>query len=329
MDMISSAKPKVSVIIPNYNHARFLRKRVDSVLRQTLSDFELILLDDCSTDDSCSILSSYANDRRVRIEVNSSNSGNTFHQWNKGVRLARGKYVWIAESDDYADERMLQRLVAILEGEARVAFAYCRSWCVSEDDRLEGFLDRYIAYIDSRRWTKDFLADGQEECRNYFLRTNPVANASAVVFRRDLYDRVGGADESLRLCGDWKLWAALALAGQVAYLGEPMNYFRFHDASVRNKSKLVKQDLVEHLRVVAWILDKAAPTESMLTKVRESKSELWVPLVMSTHVPFSVKWDVLRAVRKLDPHPIRRALHPALNTIRLKFARHFSFARHS
>ncbi|HVB58282.1 MAG TPA: glycosyltransferase family 2 protein, partial [Candidatus Acidoferrales bacterium] len=99
--------PTVSVIVPNYNHARFLRKRIDSVLQQTFQDFELILLDDCSTDDSRSILSSYAGDPRIRIEFNDANSGSTFKQWNKGVRLARGKYVWIAESDDYAGEKLL------------------------------------------------------------------------------------------------------------------------------------------------------------------------------------------------------------------------------
>jgi glycosyltransferase involved in cell wall biosynthesis len=320
--------PNISVVIPNYNHARFLRKRIDSVLRQTVSDVELILLDDGSTDDSRSILSSYASDPRVRIEFNNSNSGNTFKQWNKGVRLARGRYVWIAESDDYADERMLERLVAILEADAKVAFAYCRSWRVSADDRLEGFADFYLTHIDSHRWTADFLADGQEECRNYFVRTNPVPNASAVVFRKDLYERVGGADESLRLCGDWKLWGSLALAGRVAYLGEPLNYFRFHDASVRTKSMQVKLDIVEHLRVVGWMLENAAPPDSVLKRVCEDKSEIWVPLVMSTSVPVSVKWAVLRAVMRLDRHPIRRALRPALNTIRRKVARHFSFGWH-
>ena len=90
---------KVSVVIPNYNHARFLPKRVDSVLRQTFQDFDLILLDDCSTDDSRSILSKYADDPRVKIEFNEVNSGSSFKQWNKGVGLARGEYVWIAESD--------------------------------------------------------------------------------------------------------------------------------------------------------------------------------------------------------------------------------------
>jgi glycosyltransferase involved in cell wall biosynthesis len=93
---------------------RFLRRRIESVLCQTYQDFELILLDDCSSDESRSLLSEYAGDPRVRIEFNEVNSGSPFKQWNKGVRLARGQYVWIAESDDYADKRLLERLVAQL-----------------------------------------------------------------------------------------------------------------------------------------------------------------------------------------------------------------------
>jgi glycosyltransferase involved in cell wall biosynthesis len=96
--MVNTSNAKVSVVVPNYNHARFLRKRVDSILGQTFQDFELILLDDCSTDDSRSVLSKYADDPRVRIEFNEVNSGSTFKQWNKGVWLAHGEYVWIAES---------------------------------------------------------------------------------------------------------------------------------------------------------------------------------------------------------------------------------------
>src|ERR1035438_3657642 len=127
--------PKVSIVVPNYNHARFLRRRIESVLRQTFQDFDLILLDDCSTDDSRSILSKYADDPRVKIEFNEVNSGSSFKQWNKGVGLARGEYVWIAESDDYADERLLEKLVARLDSDASVVFSYCRSWGVSLDGR--------------------------------------------------------------------------------------------------------------------------------------------------------------------------------------------------
>src|SRR5438034_11203510 len=92
----ASSMLTVSVIIPNYNHARYLRKRIESVLTQTYQDFEVILLDDCSTDESRSIIGEYRIDPRVRIELNEQNSGNTFKQWNKGVGLARGTYVWIA-----------------------------------------------------------------------------------------------------------------------------------------------------------------------------------------------------------------------------------------
>src|ERR1019366_3980250 len=163
--------PKVSIVVPNYNHARFLRRRVESVLRQTFQDFEVILLDDGSTDDSESILSQYGGDPRVRIEFNEVNSGSPFKQWNKGVGLARGEYVWIAESDDYADERLLEKLAARLDAGPRVAFAYCRSWRVSLDDRPDGFVDPLVAAEDRQhRWTADYCADGHAECRNYMVR---------------------------------------------------------------------------------------------------------------------------------------------------------------
>ena len=119
--------PNVSVIVPNYNHARFLRQRLDSILAQSFQDFELILLDDCSTDDSRTILKEYARGPRVRLELNEANSGSPFKQWNKGVRLAQGRYVWIAESDDYADTRFLERMVPVLEEHPIVQFVFCRS----------------------------------------------------------------------------------------------------------------------------------------------------------------------------------------------------------
>lgn len=313
---------RLSVIIPNYNHARFLRQRIDSILQQTFQDFELILLDDCSTDDSRSILSSYAVDQRVRIEFNDANSGSTYKQWNKGVRLARCEYVWIAESDDYADEHLLERLVAVLDADPKIAYAYCKSWQVSAGGDLDGFADNYLADLDPVRWTADYCADGVEECRNYFVQMTPVPNASAVVFRKTLYDKVGGADESFRLLGDWKLWAAMALQGKVAYSAEPLNYFRYHNASVRSKNGGMRTEALECLRVICWILERVTPAESVLKKMRAIQSDHWVPTVMSMHIPRSLKRTIMRSVREVDPHPVRSAIRPALKTIQRKFLRH-------
>ena len=277
--MTNTSTPKVSVVVPNYNHARFLPRRIDSILGQTYQDFELILLDDCSTDESRSILSKFADDPRVRIEFNVVNSGSTFKQWNKGVRLARGEYVWIAESDDYADERLLQKLVQMLDAEPSSVLAYCRSWQVSAEGQISGFLDSHHTDLDPRRWTADFLVDGREECQNYLIQRNTISNASAVLFRREVYVRVGGADESLVLCGDWKLWAAMALTGRIAYLGEPLNYYRFHDTSVRAKSERSEVGRVEYLQVIHWILQRVTPSDAIRKRLCEIIFSLWAPAV--------------------------------------------------
>ena len=302
--------PTVSVIIPNYNHARFLRRRIDSVLSQTFQDFELILLDDCSTDDSRSILALYSQDPRVRIEFNETNSGSTFRQWNKGVRLAQGKYVWIAESDDYADERLLEQLVAVLDKDPAVSFAYCQSWVVSDDDRVNGFADFYLEYLDPHRWNSSFCVDGDEECRNYLVASNTVPNASAVVFRRAIFERVGGADESLRMCGDWKLWVSMALSGKIAYLGEPLNYYRSHERSVRSESRKGALSVAEDLQVIRWIMNQVTPSDKVREKLCQRQVGFWVPAVMSRHVPFAVKRSILKNVMAIDPRPIRRAARP-------------------
>jgi glycosyltransferase involved in cell wall biosynthesis len=319
--------PTVSVIVPNYNHARFLRQRIDTILAQTFQDFELILLDDCSTDESLPILREYASDPRVRIEFNEVNSGSTFKQWNKGVRLASGKYVWIAESDDYADERLLERLVAVLENEPTAAFAYCRSWRVTKDNRLDGFGDWYLDLVDPQRWKADFCVEGREQFHSYFACSCVVPNASAVVFRKAIYDRIGCADESLRLCGDWKVWAAMALVGKVAFVSEPLNYYRFHEASVLHKSRRGAVDVIESLQVVRWILDQATLSRSVLERVYKAQADGWVPAVMSMHFPLHLKLAILRRVRAIDPHPIRRMVRPALRAIHRKFLRHWRSLR--
>jgi glycosyltransferase involved in cell wall biosynthesis len=313
--------PIASVVVPNYNHGRFLRQRIDSIRAQSFQDFEVLLLDDCSTDDSPIILRGYAFDPRVRLEFNDANSGSTFKQWNKGVRMARGKYVWIAESDDYADPRLLERLVSILDSDSSIAFAYCRSWRVTDGDHLDGFVHLHADHLGPR-WDKDYCADGHDECRNYFTRFNVVPNASAAVFRRSIYEMVGGADETFRLSGDWKLWAAMALTGKVAYVSEPLNYQRFHSATVQSNTSPASM-AIEDLDVLGWILNRVAPGKEVLEDALRWQATWWVPAVLSMHVPWSVKIEILRRVRALDPRPLRRAMRPALAAVQRKILRHY------
>src|SRR6185437_3617110 len=270
--MESNRPPKVSVVVPNYNHARFLRQRIDSILNQSFQDFELILLDDCSTDDSRPILSSYASDPRVRLEFSEKNSGNSYKQWNKGVRFARGQYVWIAESDDCADPRLLEKLVALLDANPSVQFAFCRSRMLSEDGSLDGFAETRFWASDQDCWSADYCKDGSEVCRNYMIRTNIVLNASSALFRKAAYESVGGADENFRLMSDWKLWASMMLQGKVAYLSEPLNLYRFHGLTQRSKVSFTETTIPEYLEIGRWIEEHASPSPELLRKAYRDRA---------------------------------------------------------
>jgi glycosyltransferase involved in cell wall biosynthesis len=260
--------PKVSVIVPNYNHARYLRKRLESVLAQTFQDFELILLDDCSSDNSREVLNSYANLPNVRIEFNERNSGSTFKQWNKGVRMARGEYVWIAESDDFAEPRFLERLTQVLDEDPEVTFAFCRSWRVTEENVRFGHADFYFQQLEADRWGKDFIADGWEECRRSFVICAPVPNASAVLLRKAVYEKIGGAGDRLHLCSDYQLWVRMALQGKVAYVGEELNSYRSHENNVRTQTDRGALSLSEYFYAMRWVIGQVAPAETLAGRPR-------------------------------------------------------------
>jgi glycosyltransferase involved in cell wall biosynthesis len=105
----------ISIIVPNFNHASFLKERPDSVFNQTYQDFEVILLDDCSTDNSLEVLQEYANHPKVaHFVINEQNTGSTFKQWKKGIELAKGEWIWIAESDDWCEPSLLQELPKLI-----------------------------------------------------------------------------------------------------------------------------------------------------------------------------------------------------------------------
>jgi glycosyltransferase involved in cell wall biosynthesis len=318
----------VSVIIPNYNHARFLRQRIESVFGQTYQDFEVILLDDCSTDESQSILREYAAEPRVRIEFNEKNSGSTFKQWNKGVLLARGKYVWIAESDDYANERLLAKLVSRLDADPNAVFSYCRSWRVSGEGQAIGFSDYYLADLHPQKWTVDFWADGREECQEYLVRRNTVPSASSVLFRKDVYQRVGGADERLIFCGDWKTWASMALTGgRIAYVGEPLNYFRSHGLTVTAESQRFGVDAAESLHVTRWILQRVTPTQATRKKLCDELFGFWYPKVLTNRIPLSRRWAILKNARAIDRNALRKLVRPALAALRMTLSRRYRSLR--
>ena len=260
--------PAVSVIVPNYNHARFLPQRLDSILAQTFKDYELIVLDDASTDDSREVLAHYAKQAPMRLVINEKNSGSPFIQWRRGAELAAGKYLWIAESDDYADPRLLEVLVSEMHRNLNVGLAYCRSSLVDERGQLSGSWEFWDGELVSERWKRSFVNHGRDDVARYLVQRNTIPNASAVLVRKDLLLQASNRHvEWMRVCGDWLTWSRVLMRTDVAFVAEYLNYFRCHGHSVRNTTKLalrytegfcVRGYICSQVPVAAWFLIKGA-----------------------------------------------------------------------
>ncbi|MGH9575632.1 MAG: hypothetical protein ACRD40_19145, partial [Candidatus Acidiferrales bacterium] len=150
---------------------------------------------------------------------------------------------------------------------------------------------------------------------------NPVRNASAVVFRKDAYERVGGAGESFRLSGDWKLWASMALEGKVAYVCEPLNYQRFHGANTQMNTDIATT-VCEILDIARSLHGRVTPPAAVLEKFRRWTVGLWVSAVLSFHTSNRRRWSIIRNVFAIYPHPLRGAGRAALDVLNRKIQRH-------
>ena len=252
--------PAVSVIVPNYNHARFLPRRLDSIFAQTFTDYELIVLDDASTDNSREVLESYPAKRPVRLVFNEKNSGSPFAQWRKGAEQGGGKYLWIAESDDFADPRFLETMVGTLERKPNVGLAYCQSFHVNVEGQVKGSCEQWNHSLDEKRWQRDFVNLGRDEVARYLIIHNTIPNASAAVVRKEVFQRAVCGAETRRLSGDWWTWVRILMESDVAFVAEPLNYFRMHERSVRDTIRLTAA-CAEEFSIKAYICSqvKVAP----------------------------------------------------------------------
>jgi len=267
-DSSGQRSPRVSVVVPNYNYEKFLGERLQSILDQTVKDFELIFLDDASPDGSVEYVRRTFGDRIDRIEVNAKNSGNPFIQWNRGVQMARGEYVWIAEADDYCAPVFLERMIAALEQSPKIGLAYCMTVPVDIESRVlnAGFHLEYLADIGPEHWYRDFVANGQDEIHRYLSQKNTITNVSGVLFRRQAYLESGGAFEKLRMCGDWLTYLRVLRGWDVAFVSEPMNFHRQHPRKHTHNSVLNLSYFREFLYVQRYVAEAASLTREEKTR---------------------------------------------------------------
>ncbi|MDY6485564.1 glycosyltransferase [Acinetobacter faecalis] len=228
----------ISVVVPCYNHASYLQARIESILNQTYQNFEVILLDDLSPDNSAEIILSYKSHPKVsHCIINEKNSGSTFAQWNKGVALAKGDLIWIAESDDVADLTFLETLVPQFELNKNLVLAYCQSYRMDSSGKITGDWLDHTKDLSEIQFLNSFTMNGLSYIFDFLITKNTIPNASAVLFKKNKYLALGGAIEKLKIVGDWDIWLKIISQGDIYYSHEKLNYFRYHSNSVIAKAK--------------------------------------------------------------------------------------------
>ena len=216
------SNPIVSVIIPNYNHVLFLKERIESVINQSFQDFEIIILDDCSTDNSRDIIEEYKNNPHVsKVIYNDTNSGSPFLQWERGINASSGDWIWIAESDDTSDKYFLEVLLKKVMNNKNYVVAYSHSYMIDiQGNKLEADWDNNTE--------KDISYSSHDFIHKKLIWNCCIYNASMVIFRKSAFYSINNIYKNYHTCGDWAFWLEICSKGDVVEVRKKLNYFRQH-----------------------------------------------------------------------------------------------------
>ncbi len=248
--------PHVTVIVPNYNHAPYLKERLESIYNQTYKNYDVILMDDLSTDGSQHILLEYKNrySKKTTLVLNESNSGSPYKQWRKGLDLARGELIWIAESDDYCDLDFLEHHVRNFSDKS-IMLSYSFSEFVSERNGSKSSTSLNLAdCINPREWDEPFVLTSHLFVNHFLSKKNVIINVSSCLFRNmdfSIYDNSGW--DQYKLCGDWIFYLNIIAGGKVAYTNATKNYYRIHESSTSLSEQKKLTYFSEHEKVALHI----------------------------------------------------------------------------
>jgi len=248
---------KVSVIVPNYNYADYLCRRLRSIIGQQYPIYEIVFLDDASNDDSVSLAKGLLAEHcgLTQIIVNEVNSGSVFRQWAKGIELSQGDYIWIAEADDFASPLMLGQLMTSFAKDEQVVLSFCDSMFVNVANEWQGFYsDAHFQYAhDSEiRGYFEGIYEGPCFIKQYLTVRNSIPNASAVVMKKNaIKSRNLRQLATFKTCGDWYFYIVILMEGKAACNIMQMNFFTRHSSVVTLNS-----DKHEKLKEMSIIVSK-------------------------------------------------------------------------
>jgi len=250
--------PQLSIVLPTYNSSEYLVDTISSILDQDYSDFELIIIDDHSTDDTESVLSSFNDDRINYIRLD-KNHGGPSRPRNIGISAASGEYVAFFDSDDIMASTKLSKCVDILNRFSNVSLVFTDAYKVdSQGNTYSGTLlqdyEGLRSKLKSAISANCYLIDRVNSYKLLFIEN--FIPTSSVVVRREVIDLAGKFDESLTNGDDRDMWYRITKNNDIAYIDLPLHYYRVRSGSVsgrgivaaKNKIIVLEKQLLSGIR---------------------------------------------------------------------------------
>lgn len=268
--MLINHFPKVTVCLPTYNSGEFITQAIDSVLQQTFTDFELIISDDCSTDNTPEVIKSYLQkDSRIRYLKNSKNLG-LFANWNQCLESADGEYITIFAQDDVMLPKNLEQKVKILDKYQNIGLVTSSIMVVDANNNHLNW--------NWANYAEDKFVNGKEWVRNILGEANPIC-CPFVLMRRQVLEKIGRKfNESYAYAADLELWLRIALVADLYFVKEILGYYRWHEGNKTHSFDDFYQ-VKEHLQICSDLIDSLNLSDPELNNLESevlSRTVKWV-----------------------------------------------------
>jgi len=272
---VTDYKPSVSVIVPFYNHETFIEERLNSIQTQTIKDIQIIALDDCSTDNTVEKVRYYLEDNRITLIENTTNSGSPFKQWEKGIQLAEGDIIWIAEGDDTCDSNFLQTLLPYFD-DPMVNIAGAKTEIIDEHSNLkENALAPYLHMAFPGKFEQNYIKDGFEEVNEQLGAMCTLVNASGLLIRKQSIGDTLITAQTFKMCGDWLIYLECLESGKIAYDTNTRNYFRRHNNSQVHKVEGTETYFKERYAITDFVVENFKVSRRIIKKALQAIDHEW------------------------------------------------------
>jgi hypothetical protein len=249
------APVRLSVCIPTYNGEEFIAAAIKSVLAQSFQDFELLVVDDRSTDATLDIVRSFT-DPRIRIEQNEERLGIPGN-WNRCLSLARGEYCCLFHQDDVMLPENLERKIQVLAADPTIGFVHSAVELLVEASAPTAVAD----WMEPA--TEDFVVEGPRYFRKLLFAGNLICAPTVVTRRQHLLD-LGGFDEALGFACDYEMWMKVCVDGRVAFLSQPLVRYRWHGKNASHAYRFargVEEGLLAGRRALQYYVERTGRLE--------------------------------------------------------------------